>query len=125
MSSAICVTEIPGPTRLSPPVHVDEDDYGDQFGSAEEDSEYELPVVAGQPRHLGVPSAGVGVEHGFLVTFPTAVRGNHMSYVENHVPVEMAMTSRPMLSSSSVSKAQMRRFRLPLVIFFLLLLGRM
>ncbi|GLV34373.1 Dpr-interacting protein alpha [Carabus blaptoides fortunei] len=125
VESNIRLYEIPGPTRLSVPMHVDEDDYGDQFGSAEEDSEYELPVVASQPRHLGVPPAGVGVEHGFLVTFPTGVRGNHMHYVENHVPVEMAMTSRPMLSSSSMSKAQIRRSRLPLAIFFLLLLGRM
>lgn len=36
---------------------------------------------------------------------PTASRGSHMSYIENHVPVDLPATVRPAVSSSAASSA--------------------
>lgn len=110
VESNIRLYEIPGPTRLSlPRENVDDDDYGDQFGSAEQDTEYDsslggVGVVLGG--HMPVPPPYEPVQP------PTASRGSHMSYIENHVPVDSPATVRPAVNSSATSLLRGNQARL-------------
>jgi hypothetical protein len=84
------VAEIPGPTRVYS-LSLDEEDYNEQFGSAEREQDEELSN--------SVVERGRAMSH----TTPGAPRGTLTNTHENHVPVDPAPSCSsgllPMLAS--------------------------
>lgn len=85
--------DIPGPTRRVFPSLVDEEDYTDQYGSAEHEPEYDLSNnLKTKPSLIGIilnkqpsvaPKTAI-IEEEDLISPPSA-RGTHISFPENDV----------------------------------------
>lgn len=90
----VLITEIPGPTRRVFPPPYEEEDYADQYGSAEREDEEE------QSNTL-VQRAGV------IPTLGPPALGTHHTYTENQVPIPPARGGG---SRSGISRGSVLRY---------------
>jgi hypothetical protein len=98
--SRCTITEIPGPTRRVFTPRYDEEDYVEQYGSAEQDEEEEQSNIL-------VQRAGPGV---IIPTLGPPALGTHHTYTENRVPVPPARGGGPRPGMSRGSNSQHREF---------------
>lgn len=86
--------DIPGDTtgRVFPS-RIDEEDYTDQYGSAEQEPEYDMSngiklkpnVVASAPSKPSGPTPGLEVLEDTDLISPPSARGTHISFPENDI----------------------------------------
>ena len=84
MVSLFIVTEIPGPTRRVFQFRYDEEDYVEQYGSAEQEEDNEQTNVLVQRGSSSFATQTMG---------PPAL-GTHHTYIENQVPVPPRPSNR-------------------------------
>ena len=90
-------TEIPGPTRRVFPSRYDEEDYVEQYGSAEQEEDEEQPNILIQRGSPNLVTQTMG---------PPAL-GTHHTYLENQVPMPPARGGSPR-SSNRAFKPRLR-----------------
>lgn len=87
--------DIPGPTRRVFPSRFDEEDYTDQFGSAEQEAEYDLSNnVAGKGRN-GKNHVPITENENESLISPPSARGTHVSFPENEVVAAPPLAPKP------------------------------
>lgn len=101
--------DIPGPTRRVFPSRIDEEDYTDQYGSAEQDPEYDLSngiklkpnVVGSVPSKTPGPPPGVEALDDDDIISPPSARGTHISFPEHDIDVIPASGPNAAISVAS------------------------